>query len=126
VASIADAKPFEESQAQKSVSEIKQIQSEIGWMPPPPPEQNGKHETLGAMSMANYIIKVGRKYKNKTLQEVGKDGLEGYLNWLYDEQSKDGKPFQPMTQEFVDIASEYVLSLQKNEPKETDQSERLN
>lgn len=54
----------------------------------PAPDDNNK-AAFGA-----YVIKIGKKYKGKTISEVGRESAESFASWLVASSKKDGKPLQ--------------------------------
>jgi hypothetical protein len=56
-----------------------------------------------------YRITFG-KYKQKTLEEVGPTDLGSYINYLEGKAAKDGKQIQGAVKDFIDRATNYVIS----------------
>lgn len=65
--------------------------------------------TEEASDLGNYIIRVGKKHKDKKLSELDIFELSGYVKWVKDEAAKTGKGYGSFA-EFMEAAEAYLTS----------------
>lgn len=64
---------------------------------------------------ADYVIKVGRKYKDRRLCEVPTQEIVGYLQYLKSDSAKSGRPISGLAMEFVQMAEPYLADLSRTD-----------
>lgn len=81
-------------------------------LPTPPrvaPEQPGPDDGI-QRDTDTYVIRFGKKYNGKTLEDVGPSDLRNYIDWLDRSASTSGKPHSEQALDFIEHASRYIAA----------------
>jgi hypothetical protein len=68
----------------------------------------------------NYRVTFGKKYKDRTLKEIGLPDIESFINWLTAEADKKNKPIGDQVRELVDAVEAWKGVLNAQGVFETD------
>ena len=65
-----------------------------------PPSQN--------ISVGDFVVPFGKKYKGRKLKEIEKNELKSYCDWIESEAHKKGEPPSEPVQDFLDKANDFL------------------
>lgn len=103
--------PEEMAQAE-NVAEPKMVSNEKPSHLPPRQNQIAAPATETKQDLSDdpgqYVVRFGKKYSGKTLQEIGYDEVDRYLNWLVDAADKKGEALKDAALEFSNAAILYL------------------
>lgn len=128
VSTIPDAQPFIESQAQQTVSAVKEILKETGF-DSAEPTKKATPEILNEPGLGDFEIQFG-KHKGKKFKDMDIYELAGYIDWLpIGLQGRDGKAVTGKLKDTMEmtynIGRKYLTSFKKVEDPKLDQGEDI-
>lgn len=75
---------------------------------PPWPEDMNAPRPDRNPHVGEYMVPFGKKYKGRTLNEIGPQEVQSYLNWLRQEEHKKGGDLKGPAAEFADAAEKFL------------------
>lgn len=78
------------------------------WVSPSQPDaRDGVQRTSDT-----YVIRFGKKYNGKTLEEISLEDLRSYVEWLDKSAAAAKKPHNPQALEFIERVEKYIGSIE--------------
>ena len=110
---------LDESELETINAEAKQVTSNPQIANPFDKEDAPEFEEVEVVAentpLGQYVCKIGKKYLNKTLEEIDQFELDGYLTWLKNSSAEKNQPLTGDWLEFSEKAEEFLKS--KEVPK---------
>lgn len=119
-----DVKP--DSQAAKNVAALSEVIKETSWTDIPSKVVNAIFDREPKEESSNpgdYVVRFG-KYKERSVNQMQPEEIEGYIKWLKNSSATSGKAMGAMQKEFIEAGEAYLEKMfSESQPPELQQDE---